>query len=277
MSGVENTAENVSYADVGSNRSWPHLGVSSYSITGRNDGYRNTKAIFERQNDQGDWEEVPADMYKDAGHNTWPNLIFFNSVSDSGLYRLKTLRYTATDVTGAELFFVDAEGVPADVYTVSITPVELSITGVAAEDRDCDGTNEVELSGGSLEGILFGDDVSFSLGKGTVENTEVGSGKPVTTNITLTGGAAENYVLVQPEGLTVTISHYQDTEVRNAEAATCTSKGYTGDTVCPGCGTVLQAGTVLEMIPHHYVNGVCTVCNAEEPAFIYSACPHGRG
>ena len=40
-------------------------------------------------------------------------------------------------------------------------------------------------------------------------------------------------------------NHDGGTEVKNAKAATCTEKGYTGDTHCKGCGVELASGTVI--------------------------------
>lgn len=45
---------------------------------------------------------------------------------------------------------------------------------------------------------------------------------------------------------------------------TCTETGMTGQT-CEVCGKV-KPGQVMEMIPHTYVDGVCTVCGSPEPS-----------
>ena len=136
--------------------------------------------------------------------------MYKRQVSDSGTYRLKTVRYTAVDNDGNVLYYVDAENVSKDEYIVNIAPVELSITGVTAQGRTCNGTDEVQLSGGTLEGILYDDNVSFVLGTGTLADTVAGADKPVTTNITLMGDDAGNYTLNQPENVTATISHVAD-------------------------------------------------------------------
>ena len=41
-----------------------------------------------------------------------------------------------------------------------------------------------------------------------------------------------------------------DTELKNAKAATCTEKGYTGDKVCKNCGKTIEAGTELALADH---------------------------
>ena len=45
-------------------------------------------------------------------------------------------------------------------------------------------------------------------------------------------------------------NHDGDTEVRDAKAATCTEKGYTGDTYCKGCGVKIADGKDIEMTAH---------------------------
>lgn len=243
-----------SYADVGGSIQ-PYLGISTYSIDGRNDGYENTKAIFEKRNDAGGWDEVPASYYTDKSGNTWPNVIYFSSVSDSGVYRLKALRYTATDNNGEVLYYVDAENAPTEEYTVNITPVELSITDVNALARNCDGTDEVQLSGGTLNGVLYNDDVSFELGTGTLADTAAGKDKPVTTKIVLTGADALNYTLKQPEDVLVTISHAPDAAGWHSD-----ENGHWN--VCV-CGEKINAGKHTGGVASCEKRAVCTVCGQE--------------
>ena len=46
-------------------------------------------------------------------------------------------------------------------------------------------------------------------------------------------------------------NHDGGEEVKNAKAATCTEKGYTGDTYCKGCGVKLSDGTDIPATGHH--------------------------
>lgn len=82
--------------------------------------------------------------------------------------------------------------------TADITQKGLTITGVTATDREYDTTTAVMLTGGTLNGAVIGDSVNFNLNGGTVTEAGVGSGKAVTTAITLTGADAGNYTLTQP-------------------------------------------------------------------------------
>ena len=120
-----------------------------------------------------------------------------------------------------------------DEYTVNITPVELTITGVQAIDRNCNGTNLVELTGGTLNGIVRGDDVTAVLGTGTVADKYSGNDKKVTTDIKLAGADAANYVLIQPDYVTVNITCTP--EKVEAKDPTCTQKGNKEYWYCPDC------------------------------------------
>lgn len=60
---------------------------------------------------------------------------------------------------------------------------------------------------------------------------------------------------------------HTNTETVNASEATCTEDGYTGDTVCSDCGTVVEKGTAIDALGHSYgEDGICTNCNEAEPA-----------
>ena len=47
-------------------------------------------------------------------------------------------------------------------------------------------------------------------------------------------------------------NHDGGTEVKNTKAATCTEKGYTGDTYCKGCGVKLTDGTETPALNHDW-------------------------
>ncbi len=46
--------------------------------------------------------------------------------------------------------------------------------------------------------------------------------------------------------------HDGGTEIKNAKAATCTEKGYTGDTHCKGCDVKLSVGTDIPALDHDW-------------------------
>ncbi len=65
-------------------------------------------------------------------------------------------------------------------------------------------------------------------------------------------------------------NHEGGTEVKDAKAASCTEKGYTGDTYCKGCGVKLSDGKDIPATGHDWVDATCTtpktckVCKATE-------------
>ncbi|MDR2579736.1 MAG: YDG domain-containing protein, partial [Fibromonadaceae bacterium] len=93
--------------------------------------------------------------------------------------------------------------------------------------RAYNGSNTVALTGGTLVGVIDGDedDIGINRGNGTMANANVGSGKEVTTNIALSGEAAGNYTLTQPAGITVNIAKADGEDAPDYTApATLTAK-----------------------------------------------------
>lgn len=85
-------------------------------------------------------------------------------------------------------------------------------------------------------------------------------------NEVLNGTIGDDYA--QPQGrITIVDSTecaHESTEVIGAKDATCTEKGYTGDTVCKDCKAIISKGTETDKIAHNYKDGVCSVCGAKE-------------
>ena len=71
---------------------------------------------------------------------------------------------------------------------------------------------------------------------------------------------------------------HTNTKLEGAVDATCTTDGYTGDTVCADCGHIVLAGEVI-IAGHNYVNYFCSVCGQEDPNApkytIYFVVPEG--
>lgn len=85
-------------------------------------------------------------------------------------------------------------------------------------------------------------------------------------NEVLGGTIGDDYA--QPQGrITIVDSTectHENTEVIGAKDATCTAKGYTGDTVCKDCEAIIAKGTETDMIAHDYKDGICSACGAKE-------------
>ncbi len=90
---------------------------------------------------------------------------------------------------------------------VTITPATLTVDGTVAANKTYDGTTLASLSGSTLVGVLGSD--SITLGNdttGTFNNKNVGDGKPVSTDMTISGTDASNYIIVQPTAITANIT-----------------------------------------------------------------------
>lgn len=80
----------------------------------------------------------------------------------------------------------------------------------------------------------------------------------------------DNYTAAESEEMTLAIqcSHIH-TELRNQKKATCTQEGYSGDTYCKDCGTLVKSGAKTEMEAHiggkkTCISGkICAVCKKE--------------
>jgi hypothetical protein len=89
---------------------------------------------------------------------------------------------------------------------LTITPASLTLSGASAANKVYDGTTFASLSGGSLSGLIAGDVVSFT-GSGSFADKNVGVAKPVSVSgTTLAGADAGNYTLVQPAGVSASIT-----------------------------------------------------------------------
>ncbi len=58
---------------------------------------------------------------------------------------------------------------------------------------------------------------------------------------------------------------HSQTKTANAKAATCTEPGYTGDTLCAACETLLSSGSETPALGHSFQNGSCTTCGQADP------------
>ena len=84
-------------------------------------------------------------------------------------------------------------------------------------------------------------------------------GTAVKATAVYTGADKGNY---QTESVEISITRLEcthaTTEVKNEKDATCTKKGYTGDTYCKDCGAKLASGKEIEMTAHKWDAGKVT-------------------
>ncbi len=62
-----------------------------------------------------------------------------------------------------------------------------------------------------------------------------------------------------------TVCAHTNTQLSGVIAATCTTAGYTGNTVCADCGITLKTGSAIAATGHSYVNDICSGCGAAKP------------
>jgi len=93
---------------------------------------------------------------------------------------------------------------PANVRA-TITPRQLSLAGLAAQDKTYDGTRDAQLSA-SLSGAVAGDAVAFEAA-GQFDTKNAGSVKTVAITGGLLGADAANYTLSMPATVSAAIEH----------------------------------------------------------------------
>ena len=59
---------------------------------------------------------------------------------------------------------------------------------------------------------------------------------------------------------------HTNTTLVGAVAATCTTDGHTGATVCQACNVTINAGSTIPASGHNYVNDTCSKCGATKPS-----------
>jgi len=126
---------------------------------------------------------------------------------------------------------------------VSITPATVTVIGTTTTNRVYDGTRIDALNGSTLSGVFGNDDVVLGNDStGLFGDKNVGNGKAVSTAMTISGGDASNYILLQPMGLTANV-----TPLAITVTATGTNRqfnGKTGDVVSLSTSGVLAGDQV---------------------------------
>jgi hypothetical protein len=91
---------------------------------------------------------------------------------------------------------------------LTITPKSLSIAGITIPPKKYDGTRTATVTGGELVGVVPGDGVILSgVPTGLFNSSNPGSGiGVVVTGYELSGASAGNYILLQPSGLSGSIT-----------------------------------------------------------------------
>ena len=153
-------------------------------------------------------EEPAADTLEASQvFNTAGEHFFYNGDTLLGTSDTTTLTYNTTQkglVIGTNTVTVYQGETLVGTITVVLAPRALTISGLEAVDRWYDGTRTVELTGGTLDGVMPGDSVGFTA-TGAVADAGEGADKIVDVSVELTGPDAAWYAVTAPAGLTVDI------------------------------------------------------------------------
>ncbi len=114
-----------------------------------------------------------------------------------------TVSYTLTDGLNGGLG--SNYSLANDTFTVAITPKDLTVTGTRVSTKTFDGKTDATISGGTLMGVMGGDQITL-IESGVFASSNAGPSVPILMNDRITGPDANNYRLLQPQGVTGTIN-----------------------------------------------------------------------
>lgn len=133
-----------------------------------------------------------------------------------------------------------------------LVTVEYDAASLELQDIQVAGDYNAYVTGEDTLTFGYAKRSSIFLGRTIAELTfVVKEGMAQNSEITVTHKELNDTKPGYVEKLNVKFSH-TNTEVRNAREATCTEDGYTGDTYCTDCGTLLTAGEVIPAKGHTF-------------------------
>ena len=157
--------------------------------------------------------------------NAWDSSIKLEDQSFTYDGTEKNLRVTGNLPEGAEVTYSEPQ-TDAGTYDVTATitcpgyatktltakmtinPVDLTVTGMTAQNKEYDGTTNAVITGGQLNGVIADDDVDATFPtSGVFASQNVGTGISVTFDaLELKGADKANYTLTQPAALKADIT-----------------------------------------------------------------------
>jgi len=118
------------------------------------------------------------------------------------------------------------------VLSANITSKQLTVDGATAVNKVYDGNTDAVITGATLTGVIDTEDVTMvNSTVGTFEQSTVGEGILVTTNMSIGGGDANNYVLAQPTGFAADITAADLTITADNQTKTYDSEAFSDFTV----------------------------------------------
>ncbi|MDR3365754.1 MAG: YDG domain-containing protein [Prevotellaceae bacterium] len=173
-------------------------------------------------------------------NSSYPNV----TVTATANYNSKTAGTGKTIIVTYTLSGTDKDKyiAPASYPTSGvINKKTLTVTGAAVNNKVYDRTTTATFSGTpALSGVVSGDAVTLAKGTPTFADKNVGAGKAITFNFSISGSDAASYALTQPTGVTASITVKTLTVTNTAVS----NKVYDGTTTATFSGTPAQSGVV---------------------------------
>lgn len=190
--------------------------LSGYSVAGLNEG-----------------DAVTAVTLSSEGISTW---------AAAGEYAITISNAQGTGLDNYDISYVNG--------TLTVSKINLTVTGATAENKVYDGNTSATLTGAVLNGVVTGDNnVVLGALTGEFGQAEAGDNIAVTASISLSGSSAANYTLTQPTGLTanitkrpLTIAADDKTKVADGNPFTNFTATYTG--FASGQGSANLTGSI---------------------------------
>jgi hypothetical protein len=126
--------------------------------------------------------------------------------------------------------------------TGNITAKELTVTGASVETKTYDGNTTATISWATLSGVAGTDDITLgNKTSGTFDNASAGTGKTVTSAMTISGTNVANYTLTQP-----TLSGDIAAKELTVTGAVAQNKAYNGNNTAQISGATLVGRVGLD-------------------------------
>jgi hypothetical protein len=113
----------------------------------------------------------------------------------------KTVSISSAQLTGSDASKYKLSLISSPTSIANITAKPLTISDVIVADKVYDGTTDAIITEASLNGIVSGDTIEIDSKTGAFNDKNVGTDKIITTEITIKGLDASNYIVTQPTGL----------------------------------------------------------------------------
>ncbi len=110
------------------------------------------------------------------------------------------------DGSDASNYYIPNQNSEDNTALSTINPLEISVEGAIAANKEYDGTTQTVINNASLNGVLDGDEVLIGSNVADFVNKNVGLGIEVIANLALGGADSNNYIVAQPTNLLADIT-----------------------------------------------------------------------